>query len=543
MKQKLLAYYSSCLLAIFCYNQASAQIVLEANGPGNTYELINSVLAPGYTAVEAPEQCGNHAAFGRHIAEVFDATLNQNVFEFYSHVNEDNDRCISFDRQRVEIKTYESSPANLKATIGETVTYKWKFRLPSGFQPSANFTHIHQIKAVGGDDDDPIFILTPRAGTTNTLQLIYVDATSSNNTNLATVNLSLFLGTWVEVTEQIKFGANGTYSIAINRISDGAILLSYSNNNILTFRADNSFVRPKWGIYRSLNSASQLRDDSIRFASFSIYEGTIPFAPSNLQALAVSASQINLQWTDNSNNETTFVVEESLNGTSGWSVINTSLANSTSFSRNGLNPNTTYYYRIKSTNPAGNSIYTSVVNATTQSALPVTILSFNAVQQNEQVKLIWKVAQEVNVKKYEVEYSTDGILFSTIGIIEASKKYEYSFIKNSLKSGKYFFRIKVVDVDNSYEISPTIRIEFKSKATINIYPNPAKSFVRVELEETPSDDTFIILIDAVGKTLNKVKVLKKSFELPINQLVKGFYHVQLFSKGEQIGEKTLLVSY
>ena len=262
-----------------------------------------------------------------------------------------------------------------------------------------------------------------------------------------------------------------------------------------------------------------------------------------MQALAVSASQINLQWTDNSNNETTFVVEESLNGTSGWSVINTSLANSTSFSRNGLNPNTTYYYRIKSTNPAGNSIYTSVVNATTQSALPVTILSFNAVQQNEQVKLIWKVAQEVNVKKYEVEYSTDGILFSIMGVIEASKKYKYSFIKNSLKSGKYFFRIKVIDVDNSYEISPTILIEFKSKATINIYPNPAKSFVRVELEETPLDDTFIILVDAVGKTLNKVKVLKKSFELPINQLVKGFYHVQLFSKGEQIGKKTLLVSY
>jgi hypothetical protein len=62
------------------------------------------------------------------------------------------------------------------------------------------------------------------------------------------------------------------------------------------------------------------------------------------------------------------------------------------------------------------------------------------------------------------------------------------------------------------------------------------------LEETPSDDTFIILIDAVGKTLNKVKVLKKSFELPINQLVKGFYHVQLFSKGGKL-VKTLLVSY
>ena len=62
------------------------QVILNANGPGSTYELINSVLAPGYTAVEAPDQCNSHPTFGRHIAEVFDATLNKYVFEFYIHV-------------------------------------------------------------------------------------------------------------------------------------------------------------------------------------------------------------------------------------------------------------------------------------------------------------------------------------------------------------------------------------------------------------------------------------------------------------------------
>ena len=40
----------------------------------------------------------------------------------------------------------------------------------------------------------------------------------------------------------------------------------------MTIRSSNDFVRPKWGIYRSLNTPADLRDDSIRFSAFSIEE-------------------------------------------------------------------------------------------------------------------------------------------------------------------------------------------------------------------------------------------------------------------------------
>jgi hypothetical protein len=199
---------------------------------------------------------------------VWDDDLKQFVFEFYIHVSPDNDRCINFDRQRVEIKTYESSPANLKGIVGETVIYKWKFKIPAGFKPSSSFTHIHQIKAVGGDDDMPIITLTPRAGNPNKMELIH-----NNTTKVVTVPLSLFEGTWVEATEKIKIDSqHGTYSMTIKKISDGTTILSYSNNDLMTIRADNTFIRPKWGIYRSLNVPSALRDESMRFAGFSITE-------------------------------------------------------------------------------------------------------------------------------------------------------------------------------------------------------------------------------------------------------------------------------
>ena len=255
-----------------------SQVLLEADGPGNTYELINSVLAPGAVAVETPDTFD--PAFGRHIAEVWDADLGKYVFEFYDHVSNPNElQDISTgdtDRQRCEIKTYASSPDNLKGVSGETVQYKWRFRLPLGFQPSPNFTHIHQVKAVDGDDGNPIFTLTPRYKSSgNQLELIYVDGTTTNNitTKVASVDLSLFTGNWVEATETIKLNsAIGTYSISIINVKTGTTILSYSAGNLCTIRPTNSFVRPKWGIYRSISSLTYLRDEAVRFNSFSITE-------------------------------------------------------------------------------------------------------------------------------------------------------------------------------------------------------------------------------------------------------------------------------
>ncbi|WP_418264827.1 T9SS type A sorting domain-containing protein [Flavobacterium faecale] len=261
----VVTYLLTC--SIFTYGQT----VLNADGPGNTYELINSVLAPGYNVIETPDII--HNDFGRHITEVFDSELNKFVFDFFIHLTPDNDiSTLKTDRQRNEIKTYASSPANLKGTLGEIVRYKWRFKIPIGFQPSSTFTHIHQIKAVDGDDADPIFTLTPRKGTPNKLELIYVKDEFSGTDKKVIVNLSLFEGNWVEATETITIGPNGTYAIIIKKISDNAVILSYTNNNIATIRPDNSFIRPKWGIYRSIATPADLRDESIRFSDFSIEE-------------------------------------------------------------------------------------------------------------------------------------------------------------------------------------------------------------------------------------------------------------------------------
>ncbi|MFP4845335.1 hypothetical protein [Winogradskyella sp. PE311] len=250
-------------------NPVPEGVELKADGPGSTYDLITSVLAPGQNPIETPD-C-NHTAFGNHIDELFDTDLNTNVFRFFIHTTPDNDRCINFDRQRNEIKTYSQSPDNLLGIENETVIYKWKFKLKAGFQSSPNFTHLHQLKSVGGAlESMPMYTLTTRKGTPDKLQLRYAETDSQITVEEA--ELAPFIDTWLEVTETIKYGTSGTYAIEIKNISDDSVLFEYSNNTIINWRPEASFVRPKWGIYRSLINQQDLRDEEVLFADFSITE-------------------------------------------------------------------------------------------------------------------------------------------------------------------------------------------------------------------------------------------------------------------------------
>jgi hypothetical protein len=245
-----------------------AQVFLTADGKTNSYTLVKNAFGAN---PETPD-C-SHPEFGEHITQASDSTLGKSVFVFHSHVTPDNDRCTNFDRQRIEIKTDGGSPAYVKGFLNDSVSYRWKFKLPSGFQPSPNFTHIHQIKAYDGDAGAPIITLTPRAGSPNLMQVIATDSNGTGSTLFQT-NLAPFVGVWVEAFEKITYSHTGKYSVVIKTLNGGVTLLSYSNNNIDMWRTGTTVSRPKWGVYRSLNSMSYLRDEQVRFDRFCIAKGS-----------------------------------------------------------------------------------------------------------------------------------------------------------------------------------------------------------------------------------------------------------------------------
>ncbi len=147
----------------------------------------------------------------------------------------------------------------------------------------------------------------------------------------------------------------------------------------------------------------------------------IPASPSSLSATAVSSSQINLAWADNSTNESGFKIERATSSSGPWSLIATLGANVTSYSNTGLAASTTYYYRAYAYNTAGNSGYSNTAYATTQSSatIPNAPGSITAsAASSSQINLAW-ADNSTNESGFNIERATSSSgpwsLLATLG--------------------------------------------------------------------------------------------------------------------------------
>lgn len=343
------------ILFVCCTAPLFSQVFMEADNTGDAYSLIDS---KGY-GYEVPD-C-KHAV--RHITEEWNTVLRKNVFVFTLHRDLDDDRCINEDRQRTEIKTYGSSPDSMIGFYGETFSHRWKFLLDSGFQSSLNFCHIHQIKAGDGTDaDNPLITLTTRNGngTNDKFQIIFIAPVTGTNTTIYQTDLAPFKGNWVEAYERITYKDTGSYTLVIKRLTDDKTLVSYSNDTLALWRTGSTFMRPKYGIYRSLVSSSYLRDESVRFADFYLWKTKVinlPAVPTNLQATAIAAPKVQLTWLNSIPGEVRFRIDRSQNGTT-WSYAGNTAA--TTYVDSLPAPGS-YYYRVRSENASGNSAFTTAV--------------------------------------------------------------------------------------------------------------------------------------------------------------------------------------
>lgn len=201
--------------------------------------------------------------------------------------------------------------------------------------------------------------------------------------NLAEVSLSVVAegsGTIVDDSAQ-PFTIGGKYAdTARNYIGDaGRSGIASGNLSLAQLQAVMRNVQPVGvlGWWPMATAQASVATDSSVNGNDGIITGTTasgtenpefaPADPSSLTATAFSSSRIDLTWTDNSDNETEFLIEQSATGSGGWSTVTTTAANATSYSHTGLIGGTAYYYRISAVNAAGASGY-ATAHATTAAA-------------------------------------------------------------------------------------------------------------------------------------------------------------------------------
>ena len=98
------------------------------------------------------------------------------------------------------------------------MVYKWKFKLDENLQVSSSFTHVHQLKSVGGNlESMPMYTLTLRKSTPDRLELRYAE--TDTQITLKQTDLAPLKGVWLKVEETITYGTSGAYSIEIKKES------------------------------------------------------------------------------------------------------------------------------------------------------------------------------------------------------------------------------------------------------------------------------------------------------------------------------------
>jgi hypothetical protein len=101
--------------------------------------------------------------------------------------------------------------------------------------------------------------------------------------------------------------------------------------------------------------------------SESVDQTSPPDVPLALSATAVSSTQINLNYVDDSENETSFYLQRSTNEVN-WTMLAITSSNVENYFNSGLTPSTEYFYRVRACNSAGCSAVSNTASATTASA-------------------------------------------------------------------------------------------------------------------------------------------------------------------------------
>jgi hypothetical protein len=177
---------------------------------------------------------------------------------------------------------------------------------------------------------------------------------------------------------------------------------------------------------------------------------------------------------------------------------------------------------------------------TNTSVVPVSISDFKATNKKDcTIDVSWAVGQEINVERYEVEYSKDGSNFAKLTSLIAENKNNYSAlirITDQLKAHSLFVRLKSVDKDGMNKYSPIVIVDGTCDnmlmEQLYCYPNPIvkeKTITIASKDGIFSGNYSLLLIDASGKSfMQKQMVLRNisSFKFNINtELAAGKYFI------------------
>jgi hypothetical protein len=169
----------------------------------------------------------------------------------------------------------------------------------------------------------------------------------------------------------------------------------------------------------------------------------------------------------------------------------------------------------------------------TGGALPIKLLSFNAITTEKSIILTWASASEKNFNYYTIERSVNGKDFLAIGKVDGSPnslvRKDYTYEDQDPAQGISYYRLRAVDLDNTSETFSVIMMKFSGgKTKVNIFPNPTSDQkINVQFNFDLQEGVTIQIYDARGNLVKTELFVQSGSLLTLNlpDLTRGIYNV------------------
>lgn len=240
-------------------------------------------------------------------------------------------------------------------------------------------------------------------------------------------------------------------------------------------------------------------------------------------------------------------------GQGTWATTNGNLVLTTdAFSAAG-----TYVIKVKGTSFSGVTLCSALSagsNVTVNGALPLTLIEFNGQNNAGKILLNWVTENELNTSRFEIERSTNGRLFTKIGMVNATgnsvQKQYYNFADAAAVTGKNYYRLKMIDADGRIKFSDIIILSVNTDERLmvtSITPNPFTDKINFNITLNKATAVTVQVMDNAGRILRTINLAGKKDTNPVrltgfSNFAAGTYYIRVITADDLRIQKILKVT-
>lgn len=191
----------------------------------------------------------------------------------------------------------------------------------------------------------------------------------------------------------------------------------------------------------------------------------------------------------------------------------------------------------------GNGVPNGSIICNVGTPLPISLLHFDAVKNDQQINLNWVTASETNNDFFTIQRSKNADQFEDIATLKgagnSTNQLSYSTVDKNAPLGIVYYRLKQTDFNGDYSYSKIVAIRNINQDNIaHILPNPGHDNIAINFNCSENSICNLNIFDPKGKLIKEIEIKSSKGEnvqsLDISDLQKGFYIFRLNRNQEEI---------